>query len=260
MTTERQVAIKEQDSSIVEQVVMHGDLAELTPKDRVAYYARVCNSLGLNPFTSPFEFIKLNNKLTLYARRDATDQLRSLKGVSVEITNREVSEGVYVVTAKARIGDRVDESIGAVDIANLKGEFKANAMMKAETKAKRRVTLSIVGLGWLDETEVADIPKGDVQKVNVNMETGEIVDKQLPEPAKNEPQAPEKKHKPLRDPSTLKNTTELVKACCEDWPATFKSSKDVLKKLGANSMADLTEPAAICYQKIAGLVEGEILY
>ena len=31
-------------------------------------------------------------------------------------------------------------------------------MMKAETKAKRRVTLSVCGLGLLDETEIADIP------------------------------------------------------------------------------------------------------
>jgi len=30
--------------------------------------------------------------------------------------------------------------------------------MKAETKAKRRVTLSIAGLGWLDETELDTIP------------------------------------------------------------------------------------------------------
>jgi hypothetical protein len=30
--------------------------------------------------------------------------------------------------------------------------------MKADTKAKRRVTLSIGGLGWLDETEVDSIP------------------------------------------------------------------------------------------------------
>ena len=34
------------------------------------------------------------------------------------------------------------------------GEFAANAIMKAVTKAKRRVTLSISGLGFLDETEV----------------------------------------------------------------------------------------------------------
>lgn len=35
----------------------------------------------------------------------------------------------------------------------------ANALMKAETKAKRRVTLSICGLGLLDESEI-DTMKG----------------------------------------------------------------------------------------------------
>jgi hypothetical protein len=40
----------------------------------------------------------------------------------------------------------------------LKGDALANALMKAETKAKRRVTLSLAGLGWLDETEIASIP------------------------------------------------------------------------------------------------------
>ena len=41
---------------------------------------------------------------------------------------------------------------------NLKGEALANAMMKAETKAKRRATLSICGLALLDELEVETIP------------------------------------------------------------------------------------------------------
>ena len=154
MNTE--LAIK--DSAIVEQVVLHGDLAELSPADRVAYYARVCDSMGLNPFTRPFEFIKLNNKLTLYARKDATDQLRSLRGVSIKITSKEVTEGIYVVTAQGTMGNRTDESTGAVVITGLAGEFKANAMMKAETKAKRRVTLSICGLGMLAETETDTIP------------------------------------------------------------------------------------------------------
>jgi hypothetical protein len=36
----------------------------------------------------------------------------------------------------------------------------ANALMRAETKAKRRVTLSIAGLGWLDETEFDIVPPG----------------------------------------------------------------------------------------------------
>jgi len=40
----------------------------------------------------------------------------------------------------------------------MNAEDKANAIMKCETKAKRRVTLSICGLGFLDETEVDSIP------------------------------------------------------------------------------------------------------
>ena len=34
--------------------------------------------------------------------------------------------------------------------------------MKAETKAKRRVTLSISGMGWMDETEVENIPGAQI--------------------------------------------------------------------------------------------------
>jgi hypothetical protein len=78
--------------------------------------------------------------------------------VSVTITSREVERDLCVVTARATTPDgRTDESVGAVDIAGLKGEKLANAYMKAETKAKRRVTLSICGLGWLDETEVESV-------------------------------------------------------------------------------------------------------
>jgi hypothetical protein len=34
--------------------------------------------------------------------------------------------------------------------------------MKAETKAKRRVTLSIVGLGWTDESELPGVPRAEI--------------------------------------------------------------------------------------------------
>jgi hypothetical protein len=44
--------------------------------------------------------------------------------------------------------------------------------MKTVTKAKRRVTLSILGLGMLDESEAETIPGARVQAVN--MDTGEI--------------------------------------------------------------------------------------
>jgi hypothetical protein len=144
---------------IMERVIAVGDLSKLQPEERVLYYNRTCESLGLNPLTRPFEYITLNGKLTLYARKDCTDQLRSLKRVSVAIVDRQRIEDIYAVTARATMPDgRTDESIGAVPIAGLKGDNLANALMKAETKAKRRVTLSICGLGMLDESELETIP------------------------------------------------------------------------------------------------------
>jgi hypothetical protein len=44
----------------------------------------------------------------------------------------------------------------AVAVKGLIGEALANAYMKSETKAKRRVTLSIMGLGLLDESEISE--------------------------------------------------------------------------------------------------------
>ena len=169
--------VTEEKAAVLEKVVVEGDLSKLSPAERVLYYRQVCESLGLNPLTRPFDYIVLNGRLTLYARKDATDQLRKIHGVSVRIVSRELIEslGLYVVTARATTADgREDESIGAVSVRGLSGDALANAIMKAETKAKRRVTLSVVGLGWTDESEVDTIP--GAQTVTVNPETGEILD------------------------------------------------------------------------------------
>lgn len=141
-------------SSELEKVLVQGDLSGLNPEQRIEYYNATCKSLGLNSLTKPFDYINLNGKLTLYAKRDATDQLRKIHNVSIKITSRELIGDIYVITAQAKAGEREDESTGAVFIKGLFGDKLANAYMKAETKAKRRVTLSICGLGFLDETEI----------------------------------------------------------------------------------------------------------
>ncbi len=165
--------VKNQEMSLVEQVVMQGDLSKLNPEQRVLYYRKVCESSGLNPYTRPFDYISLNGKLTLYAKKDATEQLRKLNGISIEKLEATFIDDLYIVKATARTKDgRTDEASGAVSIGNLKGEAKANALMKAETKAKRRVTLSISGMGWTDETEIESIP--NARPVNVDLITGEI--------------------------------------------------------------------------------------
>lgn len=148
-------------AATMEQALIGGDLSKLSSAERLSLYNHVCDSLGLNPLTRPFEYIVLNNKLTLYAKRDCTDQLRKIHQVGITIVERgKFEESVYVVRAQATLPNgRTDEALGAVNIAGLKGENLANALMKAETKSKRRVTLSICGLGLLDETEVETIPQ-----------------------------------------------------------------------------------------------------
>jgi hypothetical protein len=145
---------------IIEAVIARGDIAALTPEERAKYYSTVCQSVGLNPMTRPFEYITLNGRLTLYARKDATDQLRAIHEVSVTDLIESERDGVFIVTAKVVNGKgRMDAAKGAVSVQGLKGEALANALMKAETKAKRRATLSVCGLGFLDETEIEDIPQ-----------------------------------------------------------------------------------------------------
>lgn len=168
-----QMILKDNLPSTIETAVIVGDLSKLSPEQRVNHYMAVCKSTGLNPLTKPFDYITLSGRLVLYARKDATDQLRKANRVSIVKLDRETINGVYVVTAHARDDQgREDSSIGAVNIEKVQGDALANAMMKAETKAKRRVTLSICGLGWLDETEIETIP--DARHVIVT-ETGEIV-------------------------------------------------------------------------------------
>ena len=151
--------IQTNEQTQIEQVLVAGDLAKLTGDQRLAYYQRLCETLGLNPLTQPFQYLQLSGKLVLYATKSCTEQLRQLHGVSItSVTSAQVGD-VYVVTAAAtdRAG-RTDCATGAVSIAGLKSDALANALMKSETKAKRRVTLSLCGLGMLDESEVETIP------------------------------------------------------------------------------------------------------
>lgn len=157
--------------------VSGGDLKDLNESEKATYYAYFCETVGLNPVTQPLSYMTLKGKLTLYAKKDCTDQLRSLKKISCVIVSREFTPGgdVFQVTAQAITPDgRKDESIGAVSVMKYDeskktmvkqtGEELANSLMKAETKSKRRVTLSICGLGMLDESELDTIPGHTVEE------------------------------------------------------------------------------------------------
>src|SRR5262245_38440502 len=142
-------------AALVERVVVMNDLRGLDETERMAYYAELCSSLGLNPLSRPFEYIVLDGRLTLYATRSCTDQLRTIRGISITSLEAHRDGDLYIVKAEGhdRTG-RQDKASGVVSIQGLRGNPLANAIMRAETKAKRRLTLSLAGLGFPDESEV----------------------------------------------------------------------------------------------------------
>lgn len=203
----------------LEKVLIQGDLASLTSVERTAYYKRVCDSLGINPFTKPFEYIVLKGKTVLYATKGCTDQLRSVHNISVAISSAKREGDIFIVVARASNHLRSDEDTGVVSIKGLQGEDLANAIMKAHTKAKRRVTLSLCGLGWLDESEISSIPNATPVVVNhvtgeisesVNTETGEIPTPQLNKIDPELFEARENLLKLVQHPAIKKETREAV--------------------------------------------------
>lgn len=168
----------ERAGQIIEAVVAKGNLADLTPQQRGRYYVALCQSIGLNPMTRPFEYITLDGRLTLYPRKEATDQLGRIFKVTTETVRRETIEDLHFVYVRASTPDgRCTEAVGIVPMLEeaqdarsfwskkdnkrievaAKPERKltlierANVYMKTETKAKRRAILSLVGLGWPDD-------------------------------------------------------------------------------------------------------------
>lgn len=162
---------------IMEKVLIAGDLSKMEAKDRITYYLKTCESLGMNYLTKPFDLITLNGKMVLYPNRSGTDQLRKIGSVDTKIISKSFDKetGCFTVVAQATLPNgRTDEDMGVVYCAGMKGDALANAQLKAMTKAKRRVTLSIMGLGWVDESEVDSI-RG-AKKHKMDLDTGNVID------------------------------------------------------------------------------------
>lgn len=168
----KEIQVRTSVESAVEAALMQGDLSRLSTEQRLSYYKNLCESLGLNSLTSPFEYITLNGKLVLYAKKGCTDQLRNVYEISIPTVKIEYQGNLIIVTVTAsNKSGRADSDIGVVDKNSMRGDV-GNAIMKAVTKAKRRVTLSLCGLGMLDETEVETIPGAKVVRMSeISMQT-----------------------------------------------------------------------------------------
>jgi hypothetical protein len=158
VVSEGNAIVKADDQAIIESLVTKGDVSGLSSEQRAQYYVSLCQTLGLNPQTQPFAVVTLQGKAVMYPTRGATDQLAAIHRI-----NREIIDGpklydlagtklVICVCRATHPNGRVETSTATVPLQD-----PANVLMKCETKAKRRATLAILGLGMPDESEVADM-------------------------------------------------------------------------------------------------------
>ena len=141
------------------RVVSSGDLKGLTDSQKTQFYHYKCRQLGVDPSQQPFAYMDQQGRKILYATKNLTDQLRAINGVTFHsiVFTDDGENFIYEGFARTRDG-REDYDIGITHYGKLVGEAKTNARMKALTKFKRRVTLSVCGAGALDETEAESIP------------------------------------------------------------------------------------------------------
>jgi hypothetical protein len=146
------VADREEAAGALQHILATGDLSKLSNEQRVAHYLDLCQSLSLNPRSRPFDWLVLDNKLVLYPNKSCAEQLRREHQISVKVTRRDIVGEMFVVEVEGRTPTgRTDEASKYVPLKDsrgnkLTGTNLGNAFAKAETGAKRRLVLSMVGL------------------------------------------------------------------------------------------------------------------
>jgi hypothetical protein len=160
-----------------------GDFSVLTKEEINTYTSFLCDKYGLDKSTQPIRFIKDKNSENIipYLTRNATDQLRKNLGISVIEENIQFSPNglACIVTVKVQDKEgRTDMDTGSVFIGGLVGNEYSDKIMTCVTKAKKRATISLSGIGILDETEVQGIAEGVLRE---SVQSKEILEGEISE-------------------------------------------------------------------------------
>lgn len=202
LATTQQTTLTQIERDILNRAIETGDLAGLSSQARTNYYYSMCQRYGLDPLSRPFDYIKSyegkgdsrREKLAIYLNQRGGSQLRKNHQINIEIIEHKKLDGLHIVKARATRKDGTsDEATGVVPIVDYEGKplsptAIANAIMKAEGKARHRVTMAICGLQMPDPEEKDRTIEAEVLDHGLEPTIeGEVVEM---------PQLPEKKKPP----------------------------------------------------------------
>ncbi len=72
----------------IDEIVMSGNLDELTSTQKLIHYNNVCDAMDIDPRPHPLEYMHVDDpnggrRLILYALKNCTDQLRSKRKIKI---------------------------------------------------------------------------------------------------------------------------------------------------------------------------------
>jgi hypothetical protein len=158
----------EAEPAVVEQLI-RGDVSSVPREALLRYVFTFCERVGISPLAVPFSLMKTQRGMQLVANRNFYDAVASKYTVSRECVGEGFFEGtkLYFTRYRATTPDgRVTEDMALVDTAGLNGNDLANAIMKAHTKGRNRVTRAHLGFPFPDETEAETVPGASVVSIN----------------------------------------------------------------------------------------------
>jgi hypothetical protein len=135
------------------------NLNNLNEEERKAYYLQACEYFNLPPelnllYLDWMESGDGTRNLVLAATKGATDIIRGRQGITTVDLKMEPMFGCVNFTAVGQNGKgRIERAIGSCGVDGLRGRALEVAIMTAQTRATRRMTLQFLGGGLLDETE-----------------------------------------------------------------------------------------------------------
>lgn len=152
------------------------NLDDLDEQQKQEYYLAACKHFNLPPDMNLLAFIWLDNgegqrHLALYAKKGATDLIREHEKITTEsLTMQSGANFVSFIARGVNGGGRAEMAVGSAFTEGLKGRALEAAVMTAQTRATRRMTLQFLGGGLLDESEVNSTTT-DINKATVPLAT-----------------------------------------------------------------------------------------
>lgn len=142
-----------------EKFVPTKNLNNFSEEDKQRYYLAACAHFNLPPDLNLLYFDWVDNgeggrNLVLATTKGATDIVRDRLGITIIDLKMEEGFGcVNFIAIGQNAKGRVERAVGSCSLDGLKGRAVEIAVMTAQTRALKRMTLQFIGGGLLDETE-----------------------------------------------------------------------------------------------------------